>query len=250
MASPVIRYYRTQQAATGYPIFSVTLLRLLAPLAGALIIGAVISGPLALRLARRRPKVAAAIFAPMFFTVVLPLIRGYRQRMGWTIPWYSLAGSDFNKDFGRTRSDGEMFGLSLLIRDDAGKVYRTYFTERRGVEALGTPFTLLDLTPYGRQEKWETSPQGWPQGEPCVWWPRHDEYEQGDRPPSRRLSEPSYSVRGHGGARHPLRSCAPDRGGGADALVPGARYNAARSSARTNVSSSPAVTTMAGITIG
>jgi predicted dithiol-disulfide oxidoreductase (DUF899 family) len=113
----------------------------------------------------------------------LESIRRYQQRMGWTMPWYSSAGGNFNKDFGRTRSDGEMFGLSVFIRDDAGNVYRTYFTERRGVETLGSTFTFLDLTPYGRQ--WEKSPQSWPQGEPYVWWRRHDEYEQGDRPPSR-----------------------------------------------------------------
>jgi predicted dithiol-disulfide oxidoreductase (DUF899 family) len=58
----------------------------------------------------------------------LAKIEGYRKRMGWTIPWVSSAASDFNKDFGRTTDDGEIFGLSVFVRDDDGNVYRTYFT--------------------------------------------------------------------------------------------------------------------------
>jgi predicted dithiol-disulfide oxidoreductase (DUF899 family) len=102
-------------------------------------------------------------------------IERYKRRMGWTVPWYSSAGSDFNVDFGRTTPEGEMFGLSVFLRDGED-VYRTYFTVNRGVEMLGTPWALLDVTPYGRQETWEDSPKGWPQTEPYVWWRRHDEY--------------------------------------------------------------------------
>jgi predicted dithiol-disulfide oxidoreductase (DUF899 family) len=103
-------------------------------------------------------------------------IRRYQQRMGWTVPWFSSAGSDFNRDFGRTTDEGEMFGLSVFLRD-GDQVYRTYFTTGRGVEALGSTWTFLDLTPYGRQETWEDSPKGWPQTPPYQWWRRHDEYE-------------------------------------------------------------------------
>jgi predicted dithiol-disulfide oxidoreductase (DUF899 family) len=103
-------------------------------------------------------------------------IERYRKRMGWAIPWFSSAGSDFNRDFGVTTDEGEMFGLSVFLRD-GDDVYRTYFTSGRGVEALGSVWTFLDLTPLGRQEKWEESPEGWPQTEPYVWWRRHDEYE-------------------------------------------------------------------------
>jgi predicted dithiol-disulfide oxidoreductase (DUF899 family) len=96
-------------------------------------------------------------------------IESYRSRMGWTWPWYSGAGNDFNVDFGRTTAKGERFGLSVFLRD-GDDIYRTYFTEKRGVEALGSVWTLLDLLPYGRQEKWEESPRGWPQTDPYTWW--------------------------------------------------------------------------------
>jgi predicted dithiol-disulfide oxidoreductase (DUF899 family) len=108
----------------------------------------------------------------------------YRRRMGWEFPWYSSADSDFNVDFGVSPErpqpdhyqDGEAFGLSALLRDGDG-VYRTYYTNGRGVEALGSVWTLLDLTPLGRQETWEDSPKGHPQSPPYVWWRRHDEYD-------------------------------------------------------------------------
>jgi predicted dithiol-disulfide oxidoreductase (DUF899 family) len=104
----------------------------------------------------------------------------YRQRMGWTIPWFSSAESDFNDDFGLSTDRGETFGLSVFLRDGS-KVYRTYFTDGRGVEALGSVWTFLDLTPLGRQEDWEDSPEGYPQTAPYEWWRRHDEYEEAAR---------------------------------------------------------------------
>ena len=82
----------------------------------------------------------------------------YRERMGWQIPWYSLAGNSFNADIGI----GGGFGLSVFLRDGS-RIFRTYFTSGRGVEALGSVWTFLDLTPLGRQEDWEDSPEGWPQ---------------------------------------------------------------------------------------
>ncbi len=103
-------------------------------------------------------------------------IERYRKRMGWEIAWHSSAGSDFNVDFGVTTDEGERFGLSVLLRDGED-VYRTYFTSGRGVEALGSVWTFLDLTPLGRQEDWEDSPPGYPQTPPYEWWRRHDEYE-------------------------------------------------------------------------
>jgi predicted dithiol-disulfide oxidoreductase (DUF899 family) len=107
----------------------------------------------------------------------LPQIERYKRRMGWHVPWYSSSGSDFNVDFGVTRDDGETFGLSVFLRDGE-RVYRTYFTSGRGVEALGSVWTFLDLTPLGRQETWEDSPAGYPQTPPYEWWRRHDEYER------------------------------------------------------------------------
>jgi len=102
-------------------------------------------------------------------------IQRYRARMGWNIPWVSSAGSEFNVDLGVTQGESEKFGLSVLLRD-GDSVYRTYFTAGRGVEALGSVWTFLDLTPFGRQETWEDSPPGWPRTPPYVGWRRHDEY--------------------------------------------------------------------------
>jgi len=103
-------------------------------------------------------------------------IRRYQTSMGWTVPWFSSAGSDFNVDFGVTTDRAETFGISVFLRDGK-RVYRTYFTTNRGVEALGSTWTFLDLTPFGRQETWEDSPKGWPQTAAYEWWRRHDEYE-------------------------------------------------------------------------
>jgi predicted dithiol-disulfide oxidoreductase (DUF899 family) len=105
-------------------------------------------------------------------------IQPFKERMGWTIPWYSSDGTDFNTDFGVTTDRGETFGLSVFLRD-GDVVYRTYFTNRRGVEALGSVWSFLDLTPHGRQETWEDSPEGYPQTPPYQWWRLHDEYEDG-----------------------------------------------------------------------
>src|SRR5829696_2127198 len=103
----------------------------------------------------------------------LEKIEPYRRRMGWSIPWYSSFESDFNVDQGVSPEepqldayqDGESFGLSVFFRD-GDRVYRTYFTSGRGVEALGSVWTFLDLTPQGRQEDWEDSPEGYPQTKP------------------------------------------------------------------------------------
>jgi predicted dithiol-disulfide oxidoreductase (DUF899 family) len=103
-------------------------------------------------------------------------IEPYRRRMGWTVPWFSSAGNDFNVDFGLTTEEYETFGLSVFLRD-GDDVYRTYFATRRGAEPLGSVWSFLDVTPLGRQEQWEDSPAGWPQGPPYEWWRRHDEYD-------------------------------------------------------------------------
>jgi predicted dithiol-disulfide oxidoreductase (DUF899 family) len=110
---------------------------------------------------------------------VAPLaqLERYRKRMGWAVPWVSSAGSNFNRDFGLTTDDGETFGLSVFCRD-GDSIFHTYFTDGRGVEALGSVWTFLDLTPFGRQETWEDTPAGRPQTEPYTWWRRHDEYDR------------------------------------------------------------------------
>lgn len=99
----------------------------------------------------------------------------YRARMGWDLPWYSSLDAAFNMDMGVTVDGEEWHGLSVFLRD-GDDVYRTYFTGDRGIEHLGSHWTYLDLTPYGRQETWEDSPSGWPQTETYEWPRRHDEY--------------------------------------------------------------------------
>jgi predicted dithiol-disulfide oxidoreductase (DUF899 family) len=109
----------------------------------------------------------------------LEKIEPFKARMGWTVPWYSSFGSDFNYDFGVTTDAGETFGLSVFIRED-DHIFHTYFTDRRGVEYLGSNWSYLDLTSLGRQEAWEDSPAGWPKTPPYEWWRHHDRYGDGD----------------------------------------------------------------------
>ncbi len=105
----------------------------------------------------------------------LEKLQAFKERMGWDRPWYSSADSDFNFDFGVSTEEDETFGLSVFLRE-GDDVYRTYFTAGRGVEHLGSVWTFLDLTPFGRQELWEESPEGRPQTEPYIWWRHHDKY--------------------------------------------------------------------------
>ncbi|MEO9173984.1 MAG: DUF899 domain-containing protein [Gaiellales bacterium] len=100
----------------------------------------------------------------------------YEQRMGWDLTWYSSFANSFNRDFGLTTDRGETFGLHVYLRDGED-VFLTYRTNGRGVDRLRLDFNLLDLTPFGRQETWEDSPEGWPQTAPYQWWRRRDEYE-------------------------------------------------------------------------
>ncbi|MGH2978599.1 MAG: DUF899 domain-containing protein [Solirubrobacterales bacterium] len=99
-------------------------------------------------------------------------IEEFKERMGWTVPWFSDDDGNFSAACGITR----FFGLSVFLRD-GDRVLRTYSTTGRGVEAIGTNWTLLDLTPLGRQEDWENSPEGYPQTPRYGWWQMHDEYD-------------------------------------------------------------------------
>ncbi len=80
-----------------------------------------------------------------------------KARMGWEMPWYTITDS-FDADFGVD----EWHGHNVFFRDD-GRVFRTYFINSRGDEAMGTTWSYLDATPLGRQETWEDSPEGYPQ---------------------------------------------------------------------------------------
>jgi predicted dithiol-disulfide oxidoreductase (DUF899 family) len=98
-------------------------------------------------------------------------VAAVRARLGWERPWYSSA-DDFSADCGIT--DG--FGLSVFIRD-GNRIFRNYFTDGRALDAIGNHWSLLDLTPLGRQESWEETPAGRPQTPPYEWWRLHDEYD-------------------------------------------------------------------------
>ena len=100
-----------------------------------------------------------------------PDIQGWKSRMGWEqIPWYTLT-DDFDKDFGVD----EWHGTNAFIRD-GDRIFRTYFINNRGDEAMGSTWTYLDMTALGRQEEWEDSPEGYPQTPPYQWWNYHDAY--------------------------------------------------------------------------
>lgn len=98
----------------------------------------------------------------------------HKRRMEWGHPWFSSWHNTFNQDLG---IDGNREHATSVFLRDGKKIYRTYYTGGRGVEYLGTPWAFLDITPWGRQETWEDSPQGWPQTQPYVWWRMHDEYK-------------------------------------------------------------------------
>lgn len=99
-------------------------------------------------------------------------IQGLKRRMGWHVPWYTLT-DEFDADFGVD----EWHGTNVFLRD-GDDVVRTYFVDARGDEALGSTWSYLDLTAFGRQEEWEDSPEGTPQTPPYQWWNYHDAYPE------------------------------------------------------------------------
>jgi predicted dithiol-disulfide oxidoreductase (DUF899 family) len=107
----------------------------------------------------------------------------YREFMGWQMPWYSAQESLDSLLVGRQINH---FYLVCYLRNGE-RVFETYWTTGRGVEAMDYSWALLDRTVYGRQETWEDSPAGWPQrwgegtdepnwyrlkGRPIAQWPR------------------------------------------------------------------------------
>jgi predicted dithiol-disulfide oxidoreductase (DUF899 family) len=117
----------------------------------------------------------------------LAKIENYKARRGWTFPWYSSYGSDFNYDFQvtadesvapieynyRTKAEYEQAGMSAFIDGeqpienpgqscflrDGDRVFHTYSNYARGAEMTGGSYYYLDLTALGRQEDWE-EPKG------------------------------------------------------------------------------------------
>lgn len=114
-----------------------------------------------------------------------PKLEAYHRRMGWSFPWYSSTGSDFNFDYHvsfrpdevggasveynyrpQNVSMTEMPGISVFLRDEDGRIYHTYSTYERGLDMLNVGYHYLDLTPKGRNE-----------GESGAFWVRRrDEY--------------------------------------------------------------------------
>lgn len=119
----------------------------------------------------------------------LTKLEQYKAQQGWSLNWFSSLESDFNYDFHVTldesvtpiqynyrdqaaleqRKDGEPYflkgeqhGLSVFFRLD-NEIFHCYSTYARGCEGLTDAYSLLDVTPYGRQEDFEDSPPGWPQ---------------------------------------------------------------------------------------
>lgn len=132
-------------------------------------------------LAARDTNLVAISSAP------LPELQAYQTRMGWTFPWYSSAGSNFNFDMGvsftaediaarsvaynyRTQipMGEEMPGLSIFNRTEDNRVFLSYQTFSRGLDMLNTAYHILDLTPKGRDE--DELP--WT----MAWLQRHDAY--------------------------------------------------------------------------
>jgi predicted dithiol-disulfide oxidoreductase (DUF899 family) len=97
-------------------------------------------------------------------------LAAFGRRMGWTFPWYSSAGGDFDADFGVSGGGREISGVSVLLRSGAD-VLHTYSAHGRGLELLLGTYMWLDLTPLGRQEGWGGTPD---RGRD--WVRLHDEY--------------------------------------------------------------------------
>jgi predicted dithiol-disulfide oxidoreductase (DUF899 family) len=133
----------------------------------------VISDRLLTQVSSRDTAFALVSIAP------LAKLEAYRSARGWTVPWYSSQGSDFNYDFQATldKAKGQVFynfrdlsakmeedeseevpGLSCFLRD-GGEVFHTYSAYARGTENLIPAYGLLDLTAFGRSEDWE-EPKG------------------------------------------------------------------------------------------
>jgi predicted dithiol-disulfide oxidoreductase (DUF899 family) len=77
----------------------------------------------------------------------------YRRFMGWEVPWYSVPAL----------LAGRHFGMKVAYLRDGDRVFETYWTTGRGAEAMAPAYAVLDMMVYGRQERWEDSPAGWPQ---------------------------------------------------------------------------------------
>lgn len=137
-------------------------------------------------LAQRDVALVAVSRAP------LAEIERFRRRMGWQFNWVSSHGGEFNHDFRVSFTPEEMArgavdynytvqpfpheeapGVSVFFKDDTGAVFHTYSTYGRGVEVMMGTYSLLDLTPLGRDEA---------PGQGMAWVKHHDRYETAAMP--------------------------------------------------------------------
>jgi len=122
-------------------------------------------------------------------------IEKFKKRMGWTFPWYSSNGTDFNYDFHVSFTDGEkqknevyynfsrqqymgeeMPGVSSFYKDEKGQVFHTYSSYARGAEQVIATYSLLDIAPKGRNE------EGF-KVHPMEWVRHHDKYDEKNTKP-------------------------------------------------------------------
>jgi predicted dithiol-disulfide oxidoreductase (DUF899 family) len=115
-------------------------------------------------------------------------IEAFKRRMGWSFPWLSSAGSDFNYDFNvsftpeQLARDEDFYnyrrgnagmpdreGISVFYRDENGDVFHTYSAYARGIDMVNGAYQFLDLVPMGRDEEGHDFPQYWVR--------HHDRYE-------------------------------------------------------------------------
>lgn len=131
----------------------------------------------------------------------LKKIAPFKQRMGWSFPWYSSFGSDFNYDYHVTTDEkvapvqynfqdkdtlekreeiyhlqGEQPGISVFLKTDDDRIFHTYSTYGRGTEAPLSLYRFLDLTPFGRGEGWGGMPDL--DGKGYFWTKHHDKYDE------------------------------------------------------------------------
>jgi predicted dithiol-disulfide oxidoreductase (DUF899 family) len=98
-------------------------------------------------------------------------LAAYKKRMGWTFPWLSSVGSDFNFDYQVSFTDDDLRadkvdynyrpnpwsmseapGISVFLKDDDGRIFHTYSTYARGLDMLNVAYHYMDLVPKGRDE--------------------------------------------------------------------------------------------------
>jgi predicted dithiol-disulfide oxidoreductase (DUF899 family) len=117
----------------------------------------------------------------------LAKINAYRRRMGWSFPWVSSYGSDFNFDYHASFTPAQIaeqkvyynydsrpidvsdeVGISVFVKNETGEVFHTYSCYGRGIDMLNGAYQYLDLVPKGRDEGGFDFPMNWVR--------RHDQY--------------------------------------------------------------------------